>query len=61
MNESGFIIIIKDDGTGFDPTSPGIYGNGLINMRKRMKDIGGDLLIQSKEGEGTEVSVSVLL
>jgi len=51
------IIVIKDDGKGFESCRPESQGNGLINMRKRMKSIGGKFLIWSKKGKGTEISL----
>lgn len=61
MNEHGFRIMIKDDGSGFDYGSLEFPGNGLINMKKRMYDIEGDFLIQSKTGEGTVIELVVPL
>ncbi len=59
MNEHGFIISIKDDGTGFDPGNLEFPGNGLINMRKRMYDIGGDFKITSASSMGTEIEIVI--
>jgi len=57
MNEHGFRISIKDDGHGFDPGKLEFPGNGLVNMKKRMNDIGGEFVIRSKIGEGTEIEL----
>jgi len=43
-------INIRDDGTGFDPTKTRLYSNGLINIKKRMTDIGGMMEIENKNG-----------
>jgi signal transduction histidine kinase len=59
MNEHGFKIDLKDDGAGFDPGNLEFPGNGLINMRKRMKDIGGDFKITSALGKGTEIEIVI--
>jgi signal transduction histidine kinase len=59
MHEHGFKITIRDDGAGFDPGNLEFPGNGLINMRKRMKDIGGDFKITSVSGEGTEIELVI--
>jgi len=61
MNEQGFRIRIKDDGSGFNPSKLEFPGNGLTNMKKRMNDIGGELVIRSKAGEGTEIKLVVVL
>ncbi len=59
--EGGFRIGVKDDGKGFDPERLEFPGNGLVNMRKRMEEIGGDLLILSKPGEGAEILLTVTM
>jgi signal transduction histidine kinase len=43
-------IQIKDDGIGFDRTNIRPYSNGLTNIEKRMKDIGGVMEIQNSNG-----------
>jgi len=48
-------LTITDDGIGFDVTTAS-GGNGLVNMAKRMEDIGGRLVISSQTGEGTSIS-----
>ncbi len=53
-------LALRDDGIGFDPS--GITrGYGLANMRQRAAQIGADLSIKSKPGQGTEISVVVSL
>lgn len=59
MNEQEFLIMIRDDGKGFNPTRLEYSGNGLANMKKRMEDIGGGFIIRSEGGFGTEVELSV--
>jgi signal transduction histidine kinase len=61
MNEHGFSIIIKDDGRGFDPGKLEFPGNGLVNMKKRMNDIGGEFKIRAQAKDGTEIELVVLL
>ena len=53
-------ISIKDDGKGFDPDRLEFPGNGLVNMKRRMNDIGGEVVIRSKAGEGTEIEIGVV-
>lgn len=43
---------IEDDGAGFDPTDPW-SGDGLRNMRDRVRQLGGVLDIESGPGNGT--------
>lgn len=49
-------IVISDDGDGFDVNSIA-KGNGLMNMQKRISDIGGELLIDSDQREGTKIMI----
>ena len=51
---------IIDDGRGFDPVvAQG--GVGLVGMRERVEELGGEIEISSRPGEGTEVTVRVPL
>jgi len=51
-------IAISDDGVGFDieNTPP---GNGLSNMKKRIKDIGGTFEIKSAPAIGTAINANI--
>ena len=48
--------IIHDDGIGFD-TSEKYNGNGLINMKRRAKEINAQLHIESSTGNGTSIEL----
>jgi signal transduction histidine kinase len=61
VEDSKFKISIRDDGKGFDPDKLEFPGNGLINMKKRMNDIGGEIFIRSEPGLGTEIELIVSL
>jgi signal transduction histidine kinase len=37
-----------------------LVGNGLLNMKKRMEEIGGNFAIHSEIGKGTSVNVELL-
>jgi signal transduction histidine kinase len=54
--ENLYLIAIVDNGKGFS-LSEIEMGNGLNNMKKRAREIGGELLINSKEKKGTTVSL----
>jgi two-component sensor histidine kinase len=54
-------LIISDNGKGFDVSQTRRFGNGLINMKKRMEEIGGEYQIQSTLTNGTTTTISVLL
>lgn len=46
---------ISDDGQGFDSTNVE-KGNGLLNMQKRIHEIGGKFEVESYINRGTKVS-----
>ncbi|HYE14803.1 MAG TPA: two-component regulator propeller domain-containing protein [Pyrinomonadaceae bacterium] len=53
-------LSVSDDGRGFDPAAAAGNGHfGLLGMRERAEQMGGELKIESEPGRGTEVSVSV--
>jgi signal transduction histidine kinase len=57
-DDGRFELRIADDGGGFDPESGGLAAcNGLNNMRARMREIGGEILIESAPGRGTVITV----
>jgi two-component system, NarL family, sensor kinase len=47
---NGLEIEIKDNGKGISLENIPQFSNGLINMRKRMEDIGGRFTIEKKDG-----------
>lgn len=49
------IIVISDDGTGMDPHEADTEGHGLQNMKRRIKEHGGELMIDTRPGEGTRI------
>ena len=62
MNHSGagrIRISMADDGSGFT-TSNGTHGHyGLVGMKERAAEIGADLVIASRPGEGTTVTLDL--
>ena len=48
------LVTIADRGRGFDLDSPEA-GNGLVNLRHRLTDLGGSCTVESKPGRGTTV------
>jgi len=52
------VITVRDDGSGFKPVGDS-GGNGLINIKKRLSDIGGNCIIESQLGKGTTIQMSV--
>lgn len=50
-------IEITDNGKGFDSGQTKSAGNGLENMQRRMKEIGGEFKMQSNSEQGTAVQL----
>jgi len=62
IEKGSLFLEIKDDGRGFraeeilsENFSPEIGGNGLVNMRRRASELGGECRIISNIGEGTNI------
>ena len=54
------ILIIQDDGMGFDMKSDMSSGHfGLVGMRERAELAGGKLKIESEKGKGTKVVLTI--
>jgi signal transduction histidine kinase/streptogramin lyase len=68
-NNAAFEINISDDGKGFNTSavdsksgSPtAVPGDGLVNMRRRLADIGGQCQIETAPGSGTRISFVIPL
>ena len=61
--EGGHTIVIADNGLGFDPAAIDAAGGrhiGIRNVRERLKkQCGGTLVVESRQGEGTTVTVFI--
>jgi signal transduction histidine kinase len=62
LEDSNLILSIEDDGQGLPPVggcdaAPG--NDGLINMEKRMVEVGGQFQRESKPGQGTTVTLTL--
>jgi signal transduction histidine kinase len=54
------VLSVSDDGAGFDPaTAAERHGMGLDLMRERVAELGGELQLESKPGEGTTVRITL--
>ena len=53
------VLVIEDDGRGFDPERSSDGGFGLDGMRERVGVLGGRLQIESREGAGTTIVAEV--
>jgi len=54
-------VSIQDDGIGFAPISGPSRGYGLTNMETRAKKLGGTLRVQSRTGNGTQITAEFSL
>lgn len=62
----GVRMVVKDDGCGFEPGSDvfaedPLTGHGIEGMRERAELCGGNLEIDSRKGEGTQITVTLPL
>jgi signal transduction histidine kinase len=66
-HENGNLMLrVEDEGAGFDPhkLDESAFGNGafgLFNVRERVENAGGRLVVGSTPGTGTRVSISLPL
>ncbi|MSU58892.1 MAG: hypothetical protein EXS35_12125 [Pedosphaera sp.] len=54
---SRLIITVADNGRGFATDPLPKTGDGLVNMKQRLERIGGRLVLESKPGSGTEITM----
>ena len=59
--ELSLSLRIRDNGCGFDASAPNRRGNGLGNMEKRIRDLGGEFSLRSAPGQGTMIEFKVPL
>jgi len=59
------VLVVRDDGRGFDPATVGQRrggeGLGLLGMRRQASWLGGQATVRSRPGSGTVVRISVPL
>ncbi|MDR4479377.1 MAG: sensor histidine kinase [Nitrospira sp.] len=63
MEEEGLVVVVRDDGRGFDQVAieGAECGLGLLNMRERLLSVHGSCEVESIPGRGTTVSMYVPL
>jgi signal transduction histidine kinase len=59
--ERAVVLVVQDDGHGFDPAMAREEGLGLTGMRERVALLGGRLVVESTEGAGTMLTAELPL
>jgi signal transduction histidine kinase len=59
QGDNTVVLVVHDDGKGFDPQSARDGGLGLIGMRERVGLLGGRLSVEASEGAGTMLKAEV--
>ncbi len=55
------VLVVEDNGRGFDPASASAERNGLTNLAQRMHEVGGEFHLVSQPGKGCRVEFSTPL
>lgn len=61
FDENQVILLIEDNGIGFDFAEKQASGFGLVSMLDRLKEVGGNLEIRTGGHTGTQLTASVPL
>lgn len=61
INSLYYLIEVSDNGVGFNTKDKKIFGYGLFNIRKRLKDINAKFDIKSTPGSGTLLAIQISL
>ena len=59
LKEDRLLIEIEDNGRGFETATLASTGNGLQNMEKRMRNIGGKFEVKGESGKGTRIRLEI--
>src|SRR5262245_33465056 len=57
--DSNVVVVIKDDGIGFNSVSSGRGGLGLLGIRERVEALDGTVRISSQPSKGTMIQVRI--
>ena len=58
FDNNDLILIISDNGKGFNPANRK-PGNGIITMKNRAEELGGSIELNSSEGHGTRITITI--
>jgi len=53
------LVVVQDNGKGFDPATARSERNGLTNMAQRMNELGGGCLVTSRPAQGCRVEFNI--
>jgi signal transduction histidine kinase len=60
QEEDSISLRVADDGAGFDRRAkPGRGGLGLLGISERVRELGGEITIDSAPGKGTEIKLRI--
>jgi len=58
-DDKNLTLILEDDGEGIDPQSQNNSGSGLLGLRERAVQLGGQIRISDRRGGGTQLAFIV--
>jgi len=53
------VVVVQDNGRGFDPAKEKSGRNGLVNIAQRMKEMGGSCTVTSQPGQGCRIEFEI--
>jgi signal transduction histidine kinase len=59
--QNKLVCFISDNGVGMSENKNSNFGNGLRNMKQRIAETGGNLMLYSEPGKGTKIEFKVPL
>jgi signal transduction histidine kinase len=58
-NKQLLVMVVEDDGKGFDPAGQPSKGIGMLNMVSRVNAVGGEINFESTPGQGAVVTIRI--
>lgn len=60
VNDLYYVLSVKDNGIGFDVDNEKNFGYGLLNIRRRLKDINAKFEIKSRVKKGSILRIQIM-
>jgi signal transduction histidine kinase len=57
--DSQVVLVVQDDGRGFDATARVRSGLGLLGIQERVQELDGSLRIASEKNKGTTLRIEI--